>query len=171
MPIDDRGALYVRNTIFGIEDSLVSTVGLLTGIASVGQNRETIVLTGIVLIFVEAFSMAVGSLLSEQSVEDYEHRHRRNLHSSYVAGAIMFGSYFLAGFIPTLPYAFLDHTAAIWVSIGLSVGSLAVLGYVSGRVLGARPWRRLVEMTVLGGLAILVGVAAGRLTGLFSPLV
>jgi len=65
-------AVYVRNFVFGVEDSLVSTVGLLSGIASAGASTATIFLTGTVLIFVEAFSMAVGSYLSEESVEEYE---------------------------------------------------------------------------------------------------
>ena len=51
-------AVYIRNFIFGVEDSLVSTAGLLSGIAATGMSRPAILLTGIVLIFVEAFSMA-----------------------------------------------------------------------------------------------------------------
>ena len=49
-------ALYIRNFVFGVEDSLASTVGLLSGIATAGVNASTIVVTGAVLIFVEAFS-------------------------------------------------------------------------------------------------------------------
>jgi VIT1/CCC1 family predicted Fe2+/Mn2+ transporter len=51
--------IYLRNFIFGVEDSLVSTVGLLSGVAVAGVASRTILLTGVVLIFVEAFSMAV----------------------------------------------------------------------------------------------------------------
>src|SRR3989344_3129963 len=60
--------LYVRNFIFGAEDSLVSTVGLLSGVAIGGVAKVDILLPGMVLIFVEAFSMAVGSFLAEFSV-------------------------------------------------------------------------------------------------------
>ena len=66
--INKKYSMIVRNFTFGVEDSLVSTVGLLAGIAFAGVNAGTVVLTGAVLIFVEGFSMAVGSLLSEQSV-------------------------------------------------------------------------------------------------------
>ena len=54
---------YLRAFVFGVEDSLASTVGLLSGIAIAGAGRETILMTGIVLIFVEAFSMAIGDFL------------------------------------------------------------------------------------------------------------
>jgi hypothetical protein len=53
--------LYTRNFIFGSEDSLVSTVGLLAGIVSAGIERKEIIISGIVLICVEAFSMSIGS--------------------------------------------------------------------------------------------------------------
>ena len=62
--------MFLRNTVFGVEDSLVSTVGLLSGIAATGSvSKSFILLTGIVYISVEAFSMAVGSFLSEEFVE------------------------------------------------------------------------------------------------------
>jgi len=60
-----------RNFIFGVEDSLVSTVGLLSGIAAADTSRFTIITTGIVLIFVEAFSMGIGSFLSEETSEQF----------------------------------------------------------------------------------------------------
>lgn len=63
-------ALYVRTFVFGVEDSLVSTVGLLSGLAIAGAARGTIILSGVTLIFVEAFSMGIGSLLSEHQKED-----------------------------------------------------------------------------------------------------
>ena len=64
-------ASYIRNFVFGVEDSLVSTVGLLSGVAIAGVEQKYIFITGLILIFVEAFSMAVGSFLSEESAEKY----------------------------------------------------------------------------------------------------
>ena len=53
--------IFVRNFIFGVEDSLVSTLGFLAGIAVAGIATRELVTSGIVLILVEAFSMGVGS--------------------------------------------------------------------------------------------------------------
>lgn len=78
-------SLIIRNFVFGVEDSLVSTVGLLAGIAFAGVEAKTVVLTGAVLIFVEAFSMGVGSLLSEQSVEQYEEKKEVSLISGVIS--------------------------------------------------------------------------------------
>ena len=41
----EKYALYAKNFIFGVEDSLVSTVGLLSGIAIAGVPRGTIFLS------------------------------------------------------------------------------------------------------------------------------
>lgn len=154
-----RGALFLRNLVFGVEDGLVSTVGLLSGIAIAGVDRETIFLTGVVLIFVEAFSMAAGSFLSEASVEEMDGG-KDDTKGSLVAGAIMFASYFVAGFVPLFPYILVPVTQAFWISIACSVAVLLILGYWSGRHTN-NAWKKALRMGLVGGLAILVGAASG----------
>ena len=60
-------ASVVEEVVFGVEDSLVSTVGALTGIAAGTQSTYVVVLAGIVLIFAEATSMTAGSYLSSKA--------------------------------------------------------------------------------------------------------
>jgi len=69
--VDDHSH-YLRNFIFGVEDSLVSTVGLLAGVAAAAISQSAIVTTGLVLIVVEGFSMGVGSFLTEETTEEME---------------------------------------------------------------------------------------------------
>ncbi|MBI2984425.1 MAG: VIT1/CCC1 transporter family protein [Candidatus Kerfeldbacteria bacterium] len=155
-------ALYIRNFIFGGEDSLVSTVGLLSGIAAAGLTRGDIVLTGVVLIFVEALSMAVGSFLAENSAEEYLTRREVPAQTAIKAGLIMFVSYFLLGFVPLAPYLMLSVTAAFPVSIGASLLALWLLGYGSGEKFHVQARRSGLKMLVLGGLAIAIGIIVGR---------
>ncbi len=61
---------YLRNFIFGVEDSLVSTVGLLAGVAAAEISAQAILTTGLVLIVVEGFSMGIGSFLTEETTEE-----------------------------------------------------------------------------------------------------
>lgn len=69
----------VREIVFGLEDSLVSTLGTITGVAVGTGDRFVILLTGIVLVVVEALSMAAGSYLSSKSaVELFEERRRQD---------------------------------------------------------------------------------------------
>lgn len=69
----------VRDVVFGLEDSLVSTLGTITGVAVGSHNAFYVVLTGVVLVFVEAISMAAGSYLSSKSAKDlYDERARQD---------------------------------------------------------------------------------------------
>src|SRR3989344_5251596 len=103
------GVTYLRNFIFGVEDSLVSTVGLLSGV-----------------------SIAAGSFLSETSAEEYSTGQSAAPQRPLLGGFVMFASYFLAGFIPLFPYMVVAGETAFMLSISLSVAALFALGATSG---------------------------------------
>lgn len=153
----------LREFVFGVEDSLVSTVGLLSGIAAGGVSKSTIFLTGVVLIFVEAFSMGVGSYLSTRSENEYLINHgfwrrkKPSAHGSY----LMFFGYFFSGIIPLVPYVFLPVGYALATSVCCSLGSLFLLGLWTGSVSHVRPLKTAIRMVLFGGAAILVGLFVG----------
>lgn len=147
-------ALYVRNFVFGVEDSLVSTVGLISGIAAAGVPRLTVVLTGVVLVFVEAFSMGVGSFLSERSAEEYITHKEAVSRPSIMAAFIMFISYLVAGFLPLLPYVFITVHYAFPLSIVFSLVFLFLLGVLSAKAFRINIIRNGMEMLVMGGLQL-----------------
>ncbi len=157
-----RTVASFRSFIFGVEDSLVSTVGLLSGVASADASRSTLFLTGIVLIFVEAFSMAAGSFLSERSAAQYERQGSELVTSSLRPGLVMFCSYFISGFVPLAPYLFLPLSVAFWVSIGCSLLALFILGLISGKVSKTKLLSSAFSMLIIGGIAIGVGVLVGE---------
>lgn len=152
---------YTRSFIFGVEDSLVSTVGLLSGIAVADLPQSEIFLTGMVLLFVEAFSMGVGNFLSEHSVEKFETKDGHTSGRPAIAGIIMFFSYFLAGFIPLGPYIIWQVNIAFPASILSSLIALFTLGVISARIFRIKAKRNGFEMLVLGGGAILIGIVVG----------
>ena len=159
----DRKLEYIRNFVFGVEDSLVSTVGLVSGIAVTGMSRQNIVLTGIVLVFVEAFSMGVGSLLSQNSVQEFEGKKAEPLRSAFGGSIIMFISYLLSGFLVVLPYALTVSEAALPWSIIISLVGLFSLGAVSGKFSNTSPLKKGATMSLLGGFAIAIGMIVGIL--------
>lgn len=59
-----------REIVFGLEDSLVSTLGATAGVAVGSGDRYVVILAGLVLVVVEAISMAAGSYLSTKSAEE-----------------------------------------------------------------------------------------------------
>ncbi len=156
-------AQQFRNFIFGVEDSLVSTVGVLSGVAFADVPRATIFLTGVVVIFVEAFSMGVGSYLSERSGAEFMLRREATSFASISSAILMFVGYFFAGFVPLLPYTLLPISSALVVSIASSVLALFLLGVWGGSVSRTRVFRGGARMAILGGMAILIGMIVGSL--------
>jgi len=154
-------ALCTRSFIFGVEDSLVSTTGLLAGIATAGVSVGTIFLAGIVLIFVEAFSMAAGSFLSERSAEEYVSRAGLPMKYFVAGGVIMFLSYFISGFVPLFPYLLLPVSTALPVSVFLGLVLLFVLGAVSAKIFGTNGVKSGLRMLLIGGVATFLGVFVG----------
>lgn len=141
---------------------MVSTVGLLSGVAIADVPRSTILLTGIILLLVEGLSMAVGSFLTESSVEDYTHQAVGLAKNNVVSGIIMFFSYFLTGFIPLSPYMIWPVDIALMVSAVFSVFSLFILGVISAKVSNTNIFKSGFRMALIGGLAIVVGMLAGN---------
>ena len=157
---------YTRNFIFGVEDSLVSTVGLLTGIAVGGLSRHDIILTGVILILVEAFSMGVGSYLSEYTTEESYLKESQAFKESLIASMIMFVSYIIAGLIPLAPFIIMQSSsAAVIVSIVATLAALFVLGMISSRLLSLKLLRTSIRMAILGGIAIGIGLLIGNFSG------
>ncbi len=155
--------IYIRNIIFGIIDSLVSTVGLLAGVSIGGAPRATIILTGVVYAFVEAFSMAVGSFLSEQSTEEYEKKSELPERTALVGSFVMFLTFVFAAFIPIAPYYFIDNAmSAFWISISLSVVILFIVGAIVAKISHTNPWKHGIKMVILVTAAIAIGVLVGR---------
>ena len=60
----------VREFVFGIQDGLISTVGLLAGIQSATENNVVVIVTGLTAMFSGAISMATGSYLSSGAQKD-----------------------------------------------------------------------------------------------------
>ncbi|KPJ85468.1 hypothetical protein AMJ57_02960 [Parcubacteria bacterium SG8_24] len=60
-------ASLIREMVFGLEDGIVSTTGAIIGIAAGSQDNRIVILSGMVIVVVEALSMAAGSFLSSKS--------------------------------------------------------------------------------------------------------
>ena len=54
----------IREFVFGIQDGLISTVGLLAGIQGATESNIVVIITGLTAMFSGAISMAAGSYLS-----------------------------------------------------------------------------------------------------------
>ena len=62
--------IRVREFVFGVQDGLISTVGLLSGISAATDSRALVVLTGLAAAVTGGISMATGSYLSSSTERD-----------------------------------------------------------------------------------------------------
>ena len=60
----------IREFVFGIQDGLISTVGLLAGMQAAGANRFIILMAGATSILSGAFSMSAGAYLSSKAEKE-----------------------------------------------------------------------------------------------------
>ena len=72
----------IREFVFGIQDGLISTVGLLAGVQGATENTLVVVIAGLTAMFSGAISMAAGSYLSsgaQKEIFDKELREAEDL--------------------------------------------------------------------------------------------
>lgn len=153
---------YLKSIIFGFQDSLVSTTGVIAGVAAGTSNKEIVILAGIVTIAVESLSMGAGQYMSQKAAHQMEKEkvHGDNL---IVGGGLMMGSYFLGGLVPLTPIILFDLPLSVTLSVIFALGGLFVLGYIKARIVKVNPLKSALEILVLGGFATIVGVIVGRI--------
>jgi len=65
-----EGRARIREFVFGIQDGLISTVGLLAGVQGATESAAVVIITGFTAMFAGAISMAAGSYLSSSAEKE-----------------------------------------------------------------------------------------------------
>jgi len=60
----------IREFVFGIQDGLMGTLGLLSGVQGATESTAVVIITGLTAMFSGAISMAAGSYLSSSAEKD-----------------------------------------------------------------------------------------------------
>jgi len=152
---------YLQSAMFGFNDALVSTTGVIVGVAAGTGNKEIVILAGIVTILVEALSMGSGQYLSSRSAHQLEKS--ESFKMPFISGVIMLLSYFVAGLVPLLSVIVFPIEYSLFVAIGASLSALLVLGYAKGRLVGESPLRSALEVFIIGGVATTIGLVVGNI--------
>jgi VIT1/CCC1 family predicted Fe2+/Mn2+ transporter len=151
---------YLQSAMFGFNDALVSTTGVIVGISTGTNNKEVVILAGVVTILVEALSMGSGQYLSSKSAHQLDKEAKSQV--PLISGIIMFFAYFLAGLVPLLPILLFPMEYSRNVAIVASLIGLVVLGYVKGKIVDVSPWKSALEILIIGGLATAIGIVVGN---------
>jgi VIT1/CCC1 family predicted Fe2+/Mn2+ transporter len=149
-------SFFIRNFVFGLEDSLISTTGFLVGITFAGVPIQYIIKSGIVVIFAEALSMGYGSIISEESFMIKSNiKYTTNQIALY--SITMFLCYILAGFIVLMPYL-LKLKYNYLYSIFLAIICLFVLIYYIQKNI-----EKTIKLTIVGLIIIIITAYIGKI--------
>ena len=144
----------VRNLTYGLQDSLVSTTGVLVGVALGGLPSREVVVTGVVLVLSEALSMSLGAFVSEDAFMQSADDQKPPLGRVAKYALVMFAAYLAAGLVLLLPF-WLNVPRAWQATAGLgTLGLFALASWVRGPRYGA----------AIAGLGVAI-TAASALTG------
>lgn len=151
---------YFKSAIFGFEDGLVSTTGVVAGLGAGGHNPHLIILGGLVNIGAQAVSMGAGEYLSERGVHAMRGNHHKDVAGH--SGIVMSVSFIVAGFIPLAPIMLVPYPHSIIVSLAAALVGLFVLGVAKAKVVFVKSYlRSAIETLIIGGLAALIGFIVG----------
>ena len=151
---------YLQSAMFGFNDALVSTTGVIVGISAGTGNKQVVILAGVVTILVEALSMGAGQYLSSKSA--HQLKKEASSKTPMFSGLIMFFAYFLAGLVPLLSIVFFPISYSAIVAVAAALTCLLVLGYVKGKIVKVSPLKSALEVFVIGGIATAIGIVAGN---------
>src|SRR3990167_8866073 len=107
---------HLRSLMFGLQDGLVSTTGVVVGISTGISEREIIVLAAFVAVTVEATSMAAGQYSSEKAVHQMD-KSGKHTDSLIIGALVMFLSYLVGGAIPIIPTLLFNQPEARYLAI------------------------------------------------------
>lgn len=150
---------YLRSSLFGFEDALVSTTGMVVGISIGTTNLKFILLAAFVTIAVEAVSMGAGEFLSDEAVHELDKKLSKD--NTVVAALVMFLSYIIGGLIPVIPIIFMPHYLGIAGSIISAFTGLFILGFIKGKIVKINRVKSAFEMLAVGGIAAIIGIIVG----------
>lgn len=152
---------YFRSVMFGLQDGLVSTTGVVVGISTGVPDRAIIILASFVAVSVEASSMAAGQYSSEKAVHQMD-KSGKHTDSLIIGALLMFFSYLGAGLIPISPFLIFPPDTARVISISAALIGLFAIGYFKGKIVEHKALRSAVEMLIIGGLATVIGLVVGN---------
>ncbi|MEK7450788.1 MAG: VIT1/CCC1 transporter family protein [Patescibacteria group bacterium] len=153
---------YLRSLMFGLQDGIVSTTGVVVGVSTGISDKAIIVLVALVAVTVEASSMAAGQYSSEKAVHqmDKTGKHTDNL---YIGALIMFIAYLMGGSFSIIPIVVFDQPGARVFAIVSAFFGLFIIGYIKGHLVEHKPFRSAIELFIIGSAATAVGIVVGYL--------
>jgi VIT1/CCC1 family predicted Fe2+/Mn2+ transporter len=165
--LDDANT--VRAGVFGVQDGIVSTFGLVMGVAGAQVSPEAVLIAGIAGAVSGAVSMGAGEyvsvkvqheLLAVNGISNGDANVSPNRAALANSGLFVLGAAF-----PLAPFLFLVGLPAVVTSTGLSITALFATGALLTRLTRRSAVASGARMLLIGGGAGILGYLVGTLLG------
>jgi VIT1/CCC1 family predicted Fe2+/Mn2+ transporter len=158
----------IRAGVFGVQDGIVSTFGLVMGVAGAQVSPEAILIAGLAGAFSGAVSMGAGEYVSvkvqQELMEARGYAGEETVHAHRAAAANS-GLFVLGAAFPLLPFLLTVGLTAVLASAALSVLALFGTGAALTRLTHRSPWASGLRMLLIGGGAGVLGYLVGSVLG------
>lgn len=147
----------------GFEGGFAIGSSILVALSFTDMSRRLLLITVVITIIVNGFNTASVKYSSEHYLDQLDGREKSSsFHNYFLPALIEFGSYFAISFVSILPLLLISSiTAAIAISVAVTLTTLFLAGYWRAYVLRMPRWHDAVETTLLGGGIIAVGMISG----------
>ncbi len=168
--VDLDDANTVRAGVFGVQDGIVSTFGLVMGVAGAQVSPEAVLIAGIAGAVSGAVSMGAGEYVSVKVQRELlEARGNGDGENAIVspgrAAAANSGLFVLGAVFPLAPFVVLVGLPAVLTSTVLSITALFATGALLTRLTRRSPFASGLRMLLIGGGAGVLGYLVGSLLG------
>jgi len=167
--VDLDDANTVRAGVFGVQDGIVSTFGLVMGVAGAQVSPEAVLIAGIAGAVSGAVSMGAGEYVSVKVQRELLEARGNGTHEENVspnrAAFANSGLFVLGAAFPLAPFLFLVGIPAVVTSTVLSITALFATGALLTRLTRRSPLTSGLRMLLIGGGAGVLGYLVGSLLG------
>lgn len=169
-------ANWLRASVLGAIDGIVSIAGLVIGVASATDSKSAILIAGLAGVLAGALSMAAGEYVSVSTQRDIERRnHEKHAHSKKTDGEFTSPwtaafasaiSFIIGSIIPIVAVLLPLGKFTIPVTFVSVILALVITGYWSAVLSDVGRLRVVVRVTLGGVIAMIVTYGIGSLFNL-----
>ena len=158
---------YLPEYVYGGVDGLVTTFAIVTASIGIGASAGVILVLGVANVLADAWSMGSSDYLSSHAEAEQDGHTDEEKPPLSTAFATFF-AFIVVGFVPLLPFILaLFHPPfevwAGWVSVGATMATFLVVGYISGSVSGAPRLISALRAFGVGAVAAIIAFGVGWL--------
>ena len=157
---------YIKEAVYGANDGIITTFAVAAGVAGADLPGAVVLILGLANLFADGFAMASSNYLAVESEHEFfvnqKIHEKPEMHRPKKGAVFTFGAFVSAGFLPLIPYLFINQTQ-IAFKYAILTTALALFGVGALRTLiTKRKWFFSgLEMLLVGGASAAIAYFIG----------